>query len=260
MEKKLYKAYVINIDKNVDRWNNIKEILSSYNIEFERFPAINGTKLPQNEVDNINKNKEWSLNLMPGEIGCYKSHITLCEKFLENPESEFLWIIEDDFFITGGFSREFLTTIMASIPKDCDILRLIASNTEIGKKLVELNLDGKIYYIIDPFKIPLGTTSYIVSKNGAKKIVNNMKYKRPIDVDYAHNWNNKLNIYVISPNIPAQLSKDAKISDIGKRSHRPFFKARYYRLQQTICRYLYAIKKFGFLDATKYQLQYYLKK
>lgn len=261
MSKKTYKTYIINLDRSQTRWKNISQNFEEHGFKYHRFSAVDGRKLDQDFMDEINENKRWSLDLSPGEIGCYKSHMDVCQHFLDHDDEDFLWINEDDAQMQEGFSPELMDAILENIPSECDFLKLLcfpSKNSALVKG--SFIFDHREYHFLDPHKIPLGGTTYILSRKGAQKILDGMKYLRPIDVDWTFYWENDLKIYTIAPFLPMTLSEDTDISEIGHRRKRPFFKARYYRFRLYLARWRENIKKFGPMNALKFQLAHYARK
>jgi GR25 family glycosyltransferase involved in LPS biosynthesis len=115
-----YKTILINLDKDKDRLDYMTNQLKDLDIEFERFPAINGKEYLENGGDEYDEEKairELGLKLKPGEIGCALSHKRCYQKFLFDKEYEntkYLLIIEDDVLL----NRNFKTILESEIRKN----------------------------------------------------------------------------------------------------------------------------------------------
>ena len=90
-------CYVINLDRSVDRMERFKESFESFPIPFIRIPAVDGKNLsfPVEIYDAFTFFVQMGRDALPGEIGCYLSHLTALEMFLES-DKEFAMICEDD--------------------------------------------------------------------------------------------------------------------------------------------------------------------
>ena len=89
--------YVINLDRAVDRMEQIEKDFALFPIPFIRIPAIEGRKLtiPIEDYDAMTYSLNVGREAGPGEIGCYLSHLKAIRMFLESGK-EFALICEDD--------------------------------------------------------------------------------------------------------------------------------------------------------------------
>ena len=110
--------YVINLERNKDRWENINKIINScclkeYN--FNRFDAFDG-KNYENEIikrglENhpiILKLKENKATTPAGAFGCFMSHVLILQKIADDQSlnnNDYVGIYEDDFLISGTFEK-----------------------------------------------------------------------------------------------------------------------------------------------------------
>ena len=96
------KIYVINLDKDVDRWESISKVLEqNYTYEHERFPAIYGSDLT--EAEKKQQTTEWcSDHCTDGMIGCALSHIKVWEKAVAD-DVDYAVILEDDIVLRDDY-------------------------------------------------------------------------------------------------------------------------------------------------------------
>lgn len=173
----MIKSYVINLDRNPERMAFIGDRLKSLDIDFERFPAINGKEITDQDFKEFADSRprvssvgKWT----KGKMGCHSSHRKLWKIAAESP-APYTAIFEDDVVIS-----DFLPFLLKNhdwIPEDSDIVRLestafmggLLSKGDIkeifGRKLQKL-LPNKYKNFF-----PIGTGAYIISKKGAKKIM-----------------------------------------------------------------------------------------
>lgn len=214
--------YVINMDKDIERLNNIKKECNKNNIKFERFPGIDANKLSIKEKNKYVTNfcQKFCTN---GMIGCGMSHIKIYEDVIKKNYNNVL-ILEDDVYFIKNFKKK-LNTILEELPKDYDILYIGAvglSNKEIS---FDINLifklisnknnkqDNNYKNIFCPI-FPLGTHGYIISNQGCKKILKNFN-KVNYHIDFQINLNNKnLNTYSTNEKLVHQNWKDSNNSDM----------------------------------------------
>ena len=77
-------AYLINLDRRQDRWDEFAVKASKFDIPVERFSAVEGLELPKNE-----------LRLPPPVTACWMSHQKVAREFL-NGEATHCLVLEDD--------------------------------------------------------------------------------------------------------------------------------------------------------------------
>lgn len=124
-----YKIYIINLDKDKDRFRFMQEQMNSlgfeYGVNYERVNAIYGAqyledckdgKIKEEDVE-YDKNlaiKYHGAELRPGEIGCALSHKRAWQKFkqdsIDNPELKYAIICEDDILIKNKNFKKIIET------------------------------------------------------------------------------------------------------------------------------------------------------
>lgn len=178
-------VFVINMDNDSHRLQNITKQLDDLHIPFERFSAINGSTIKKHEkIDNL-----CSQICTDGIKGCAISHITLWKFVIDNNLSNAL-ILEDDAVFIDDFTSKFIS-FYESVPKDYDIIQLgcvFGCNTGINASNIVNNIEqitnmiptseqfyNKLNYIS-------GTHAYIISNKGAKILYNNISLKTHLDV------------------------------------------------------------------------------
>lgn len=205
---------------------------------------------------NIHCSKEWTGNLevaklnlskfnkrTAGELGCACSHNKIYHEIVENGYQNTL-IFEDDVFLSPYFDK-YLSVALRFAPKDFDILYLgvIADDWHYNARTRNKSLN-KITNIFNTIfrnmffkkikRSPATSAAYILTEEGAKKIINNSienKYyykdnESPISSDGTIGTlvtQKKLRAYVIKPLIAWQ-NWDKIDSDISKIQNTKTFK------------------------------------
>jgi GR25 family glycosyltransferase involved in LPS biosynthesis len=224
MNKLIENIYVINMDKDTDRLNNIYKECNKNNIKFERFTGIDAGEL---SIKDKNKYvtkfcQKFCTNSM---IGCGTSHIKIYEDVIKKKYKNVL-ILEDDVYFIKNFHKK-LNEALEELPKDYDILYIGAVGLSNKKTSFDFNLifklisnknnnnkqDTNYKNIFCPI-FPLGTHGYIISNQGCKKILNIFN-KVNYHIDFQINYNNKnLNIYATNKKLVHQDWKDSNNSDM----------------------------------------------
>ena len=208
---KLDKIYVINLNKNKDRWDVISKAAKKANIPITRFNAIYGKELPPNHPDII-KYFDKNNKLNSGQIGCALSHIKILEEAVKNNYDNIL-VFEDDAIIPPDFWEK-LEPVVNELPDDWDILSLNCVRCK-GKKY-KYNLYKLLYNIC--------LMGYIISKSGIIKLIKllNKKIKIPIDNFLATQFYSQNNCYIIDDSLilpNSNFKSDINVGDGGAGKH-----------------------------------------
>ena len=222
MKDTKYKIFVINLDRSTDRLISMSNELKNLNLEFERISAVDGRMMSDEFLKkyysaDLNK-KNYYVPLTKSEIGCYISHINVCNKIVQD-NLDFGIVLEDDVLLEPTFA--FVPEIIPLIKYDWNYIKLSVSfkkkkiisrmpiySTKIKDNLCEFEL-------VKWRKVPTGTQAYVISLEGAKEFLKRRSvFYRPIDVDLQFEWETDLKIYGLLP-LPCK-SKDTE-STIGNR-------------------------------------------
>lgn len=195
------KTYVINLDKNIVRWDLIK---SSYphtdlaKIPVERFSAVVGKTVDTSiwlnddgiaELIQVEKQgyRTRHYQLTRGGIGCFLSHYILAKKLLEDNVHDIYLIFEDD----AGFPKNTLKQIKDTLdisPSNWDII-LLGTHRVNGLPLNNFIKVSAFW----------GLFGYLINKSGAKKLVESVdKTKIDAQLDTYMAWmaqKGNLNVY-----------------------------------------------------------------
>jgi glycosyl transferase family 25 len=171
------KIFIINMDRSKDRLQRISQELKSMNLDYERFPAIEGKKLSNDEIVSKTSFFGRTFIFTHSAIGCALSHLTLWEKAASMPD-DFVCIMEDDATFTQEFPKVLENMQLIYDNTKFDILDLYGEFITHGKTVYE-NTD---YTIVKPL-FGLSMCCYILSKEGAKKLVELSKGKVTLNID-----------------------------------------------------------------------------
>src|SRR5262245_7733227 len=136
-------VFVINLDRSTERLARIKERCAAIKIPFERFPAISGADLPPNLRPYFcDTSGKIISRLMPGEIGCYASHLGVWQLIVER-DLPAAMVCEDDADLPA--ETEALTQeIMAALPVDWDMVLLTSTPSHAFRPLSRLSNGGSV--------------------------------------------------------------------------------------------------------------------
>jgi glycosyl transferase, family 25 len=213
---KLEKVYLINLDRDKEKFARSKEQLDRLNITFERFDAVDGYDAEitdpdgkiykgidiKNGILDLSKEqdkiftvkcREVSFKYHPkkyakkrmlsaGEIGCICSHLEVVN-LAKKQNLENVLILEDDSLYHDLISQE-INKFFAIPPKNWDISYIFAIN---DKKLINISNNDVLYKLASKGKkYTHSTASYILSNKGMDIILANAQFiNRPIDNFYS---------------------------------------------------------------------------
>lgn len=173
------KIFIINLDRDVERYKECIKQMNDYNItNFERFPAINGSKLSEKEKKNLTTDIGYFI-ASSSMIGCGTSHINIWKRIIKEGINKVL-ILEDDFIFNDNFINKF-NYYYDFCPENYDILYL--TDNPLHNKNIKIKDINDHYY--KQFFVSQ-TVGYIISIEGARKILNYInKISYHIDVELA---------------------------------------------------------------------------
>lgn len=199
------KVYVVNLDKDSDRLENIKDQCEKANIKFNRFSAVNGNllnidklvktnklRLFKNSFFNHNKNGRSSLK---GSIGCALTHRKIWENVVNSGKNTL--VFEDDIILPKNFWDR-LNKNIKEVPNNWDIIflggvRIYGSS--ISKNVIKAKATKTNFWN------NCGTYSYLINPASANKLLNIINpISNYLDIQMNRQYNN-LNVYYIVPTI-----------------------------------------------------------
>jgi len=169
------KVYIINLKRDYIKKNLCIKELEKYNIDYEFIQAVDGTKLKP-EYRNPNKlwmEPTWHYQMTEGEIGCAYSHFTIWNKMIQQ-KIDRLIVMEDDFCINDS---KICDKILNLNTNKFDLVYLGRKKFSDSEEKCEENND----LVIPDFSY--WTIGYIITLNGANKLVNNYFFNNMIPID-----------------------------------------------------------------------------
>lgn len=158
--------YVITLPK---RRQYIENIMNNLKINPIYFKAIDKNNLNYEElIKNNIVSKEYYKNENNGRIACHMSHISILKNFI-NSNKKNCFIFEDDIRQIDIKYEDFNKIIKDSldkVPNDWDIIKLGRCWDSCDRSI---KISDNLYRVFNP----KCRHAYAVSKNGAKKIINN---------------------------------------------------------------------------------------
>jgi|TARA_B100000035_G_scaffold314935_1_gene333049 hypothetical protein len=184
--------YCINLDGQSERWDYMEDQFQYWGIEnYTRISAYDGR---EDDLSGIITGRYPEM-MLSGEIGCTTSHLKAMKHFLENTDSPYAIMMEDDCDLSLAHSWNFTwADFFAHFPYDYDVVQLaIICTGDIHVKLHKR------------FVNDFSTACYVISRHHAEKLVRlhcrGDKYKldqgvkpRPVADDLIYNSGNTFSI------------------------------------------------------------------
>lgn len=233
------RIFIINLDKSTRRMHHISGEMARCNLAYTRVSAVDGLGVGANNSGyNPKLNKKHFRNpLMPGEVGCYLSHIECWKRIVEEDLAMAL-ILEDDVAIGGDLA--IILRSIEQLPADWDIIKLSVPPKQ--KKVTGSVPLIKGFNLCQYRKIPAGTGGLVVSHVGAQKLLESRKeFGRPVDIDLQFYWEFGGRIFGVEP-FPIANSPNWLKSDIDSRGSRRRFRNPLLSLRGPIFRVLYELR------------------
>lgn len=175
--------WLINLPRSTDRLRRMEIQINALGLAFDVFEAIDG----QSTWDHISQQidipafqKNVGREVMPGEIGCYLSHIGVWQAFLDS-EHDVALILEDDVVLHD----DFLAALHKAVSKvnQWDMLKLNRIRAKFPVKQDTIG-DYRLSAFVGTFT---GTGAYLITRSCAKDLLPSMlPISRPID--HALDW------------------------------------------------------------------------
>lgn len=198
------KAYVINLDRDIKKWDTFKQNWENEKLDFEKISATDGQKLlqsPKHKLTNL-----CQLFCTPKMAGCFASHKQCWQNVIDH-NLPYAVILEDDAIPTSNFSQ--LGSFLSKVPSDWDLFYigyLNYSGSIKGNSLFLNEIMGKVPEKISDHVFKPGVVGsahgYLVSQKGAKKLQKKFK-KINFSNDVVVNMHKDIIIYGSDPPLVA---------------------------------------------------------
>lgn len=185
------RVIVINLDRDVESLAHISAELARAGLVFDRFAAVDGDDLPGWLKHYFAKA---SATLMPGEIGCYASHLAICRDMAARNAPAL--VLEDDVALPPNLPM-LLTRLLAVLPEGWDFVRLSYPSKRAMDHVAHL---AGAYDLVRYTHVPTSTGAYLLSPSGARKfLAAPVSRDNPVDHDLRRVWAWRLSTFGVAP-------------------------------------------------------------
>lgn len=185
--------YIVTIARAKARLDAILTATEGFGLDLRPIDGVDGKMVPEDEWIYINRLGfllSTGRRPLPGEYGCYASHIIAIKRFLEDG-AEFGLIVEDDVTFTKDTSAQ-LQRIIDVAPKD-SLIKLTCHRRKGFHKKVEHD-NGVVFgrYLFGPQG---SSAAYLISRKAAEKFLKtSSKMIVPYDRAIENGWDNRVNV------------------------------------------------------------------
>lgn len=193
-------AFVINLDSDKKLWEGVSERAEKYGVELHRVKALDGRKVALKDWVGVDIEAFRHFNgreILPGEYGCYRSHLLALQQFLDDGRPYGL-ILEDDATITETTAAR-VQAIVETV-RDFDVIKLLnhrtkylisacttPANDQVGRSIV--GRQGS-------------AAAYLVSRAGAERLLQAIgTMVLPYDVALERFWDTDVRVLSVGENV-----------------------------------------------------------
>jgi glycosyl transferase family 25 len=241
------RVYVINLDRSTQRLQEITAQLSKFGLSFHRIAAVDG-KLATSAQQALLDEKTYQLRhgkiSLPGELGCYLSHVEAIREFLKS-EYSFAVILEDDAILENGFIEVLLH--LSRHPNQWDMVKL--SGVHSGSPVAVQRINDQAHLSI-MFSKCTCSSAYMINRKAAKSYSNGLlPMTLPYDHEFDKGWTYGIKVRAVTPfvvthNEQAPTTIVSTCADSRKLDGLLRWPAHLYRIRTEVQRVAYALKEY----------------
>jgi len=237
------RIFAINLDHSADRWSVLSDRAEILGFSLVRVTGVDGaTVAPQSRIDcDVRAFKRNNgRTILPGEYGCYRSHLRALSVFLETGEPAGV-IVEDDIELSSDLLLRAGLAVEA-LP-EAHAIKLFNHRLVGFKRITTSSFGDEIGRAIHG---PQGSAAcYVVTRAGAERLVNRLKIMEyPWDIALERGWATSTRIYTTRSDVavPARNSTTIATRAAYKATKFPWWK----RLTTYGIRMLEAIRRVAY--------------
>jgi len=191
------KVYVISLSSSHSRRKILKQQFNDLELKFELIDAVTPRDIPQEQIDTLSK--QWLRPMKNTELACYLSHKKIWE-IISNDNLPSL-IFEDDVLLSKK-----IVSLLESISLMRQNYDLINLENRGRRKFVSRNsitIDG-YHELFRLYQDRTGAAAYILSKNGAIKLLDHERRNGVALADAHITSCNNLKSFQVEPAVAVQ--------------------------------------------------------
>lgn len=236
---------VINLDADSARRAHMQKELGRVGIAFERFVAVRGEDLPAKLRPYFMEEGASRRILSAGEIGCYASHLAVCQRIAAGELAAPVLVLEDDVCLADDFVAG-IEAVRGALPAEWDLVRLSNDAKHACLAIADIGPRKLVRYS----NVPGSAGAILWNRSGAQKFLRQCARTLPVDQDLRLVWAWDLDTYGVVP-APALRDRcgasriDAMAPAGWRNDARRTRLVRGARTHASLQRHLHGLKAFG---------------
>lgn len=191
------RTWVINLDRAPERWAAVSAQLQALQLPFERLPAVDARRFTaeqQAQLDEATFRRRHGMTPLPGELGCYLSHVEAMHRLLAS-DAEFGLVLEDDVQLT-----ERLPAALAGLIEHADrwdMVKLSAVHSGTPQPYLEV-APGQFLAVM--LSRCTGSSAYLMNRRAAAAYARGLlPMQLPYDHVFDQGWRFGLKVRLLTP-------------------------------------------------------------
>lgn len=176
-------TWVINLDRAPDRLARVREQLERLQLPWQRLPAVDArafTPAQRALLDEPAFHRHHGMTPLPGELGCYLSHIEVMRHFLASDAPAAL-VLEDDVRL-----HDTLPAVLAALmarPERWDVVKLSAVHSGTPVAVADLGAGHALAVMLSKCT---GSSAYLMNRRAAEAWLRERGGLLPMQLPYDH--------------------------------------------------------------------------
>lgn len=182
-------TWVINLDRAPDRLARVREQLDRLQMPFTRLPAVDArafTPAQQALLDAPAFHRHHGMTPLPGELGCYLSHIEVMRAFMASG-AEAALVLEDDVRLHDTLPAVLAALMRSELRGRWDVVKLSAVHSGTPVAVAELGqgpLSGHRLAVM--LSKCTGSSAYLMNRRAAEAWLRQPGGLLPMQLPYDH--------------------------------------------------------------------------
>jgi glycosyl transferase family 25 len=193
-------TWVINLDRAPDRLERIRRQLQLLGLPFTRLPAVDARALTPAQraaLDEAGYRRKHGMAPLPGELGCYLSHVEAMRRFLAGG-ADFALVLEDDVLL-----HDSLPAVLHGLMQQAgrwDMVKLSAVHSGTPQPVLEVAPGHRLAVMLSRCT---GSSAYLLNRRAAQAYLREPGGLLPMQLPYDHvfdqGWRFGLKVRLVTP-------------------------------------------------------------
>ncbi|MBA4178039.1 MAG: glycosyl transferase [Leptothrix sp. (in: Bacteria)] len=193
-------TWVINLDRAPDRLARVSAQLQRLQLPFRRLPAVDARALTAEQraaLDEAAYRRKHGMSPVPGELGCYLSHVAVMRAFLVS-DAGFALVLEDDVLLTDS-----LPAVLQGLMRHAgrwDVVKLSAVHRGTPQRCLEVAPGHRLAVMLSRCT---GSSAYLMNRRAAQAYLREGDGLLPMQLPYDHvfdqGWRFGLKVRLVTP-------------------------------------------------------------